>query len=323
MVNCVHSWGSVSHLHLGHIPPAPPCTSSFSSCISYSPSPSPAPPSPITSPSCSSHPPPALPFLLGPLSFFTLPFSPPCPQYTLPVCSPTPHTLQLPPPHTPRPSLPHFSSYSNHPFSPGRLFCGPFRRSPSHRSTPASRVSPGAPWQGLVGSDLPAPNLPPSGLHSRRVLNTVVSEPGPGLPWFSRVGYVDDQAIFVYASGMQRVEPRTDGAERGSGALGLSAPLVTALGGLDQRESEHPGSALQSDRGYRVSPWYRLFKHLLQKYVLPGMLNGKHQGSNCKRYTSVPLIAKALPQSLPHVKSSPLCSSDSPSVWLLKLSSHP
>ncbi|XP_043393607.1 uncharacterized protein LOC122463994 isoform X2 [Chelonia mydas] len=162
-----------------------------------------------------------------------------------------------------------------------------------------------------------------SRLHSRRVLNTVVSEPGPGLPWFSRVGYVDDQAIFVYASGMQRVEPRTDGAERGSGALGLSAPLVTALGGLDQRESEHPGSALQSDRGYRVSPWYRLFKHLLQKYVLPGMLNGKHQGSNCKRYTSVPLIAKALPQSLPHVKSSPLCSSDSPSVWLLKLSSHP
>ncbi|CAM5111585.1 unnamed protein product [Natator depressus] len=47
------------------------------------------------------------------------------------------------------------------------------------------------------------------GLHTRRILNTVVSEPGPGLPWFSRVGYVDDQAIFVYASGMQRVEPRT------------------------------------------------------------------------------------------------------------------
>ncbi|XP_043401618.1 class I histocompatibility antigen, F10 alpha chain isoform X1 [Chelonia mydas] len=47
------------------------------------------------------------------------------------------------------------------------------------------------------------------GLHSRRVLSTVVSEPGPGLPWFSRVGYVDDQAIFVYAGGMQSVEPRT------------------------------------------------------------------------------------------------------------------
>ncbi|CAM5072157.1 unnamed protein product [Eretmochelys imbricata] len=46
------------------------------------------------------------------------------------------------------------------------------------------------------------------GLHTRRILNTVVSEPGPGLPWFSRVGYVDDQAIFVYTSGMQRVEPR-------------------------------------------------------------------------------------------------------------------
>ncbi|XP_043401621.1 class I histocompatibility antigen, F10 alpha chain isoform X4 [Chelonia mydas] len=49
----------------------------------------------------------------------------------------------------------------------------------------------------------------PAGLHSRRVLSTVVSEPGPGLPWFSRVGYVDDQAIFVYAGGMQSVEPRT------------------------------------------------------------------------------------------------------------------
>ncbi|XP_043401177.1 RT1 class I histocompatibility antigen, AA alpha chain, partial [Chelonia mydas] len=48
-----------------------------------------------------------------------------------------------------------------------------------------------------------------SRLHSRRVLSTVVSEPGPGLPWFSRVGCVDDQVIYVYASGMQRVEPRT------------------------------------------------------------------------------------------------------------------
>ncbi|XP_039398759.1 class I histocompatibility antigen, F10 alpha chain-like, partial [Mauremys reevesii] len=47
------------------------------------------------------------------------------------------------------------------------------------------------------------------GLHSRRVLDTVVSESGPGLPWFSRVGYVDDQVIYVYTSGMQRAEPRT------------------------------------------------------------------------------------------------------------------
>ncbi|CAM5138617.1 unnamed protein product [Natator depressus] len=43
--------------------------------------------------------------------------------------------------------------------------------------------------------------------HSRRVLDTVVSEPGPGMPWFSHVVYVDDQVIYVYTSGTQRVEP--------------------------------------------------------------------------------------------------------------------
>ncbi|XP_039374215.1 class I histocompatibility antigen, F10 alpha chain-like isoform X2 [Mauremys reevesii] len=48
-----------------------------------------------------------------------------------------------------------------------------------------------------------------SRLHSRRAFHTVVSEPGPGLPWYSCVSYVDDQVIYVYTSGMQRVEPRT------------------------------------------------------------------------------------------------------------------
>uniref|UniRef100_A0A674K063 MHC class I-like antigen recognition-like domain-containing protein n=1 Tax=Terrapene triunguis TaxID=2587831 RepID=A0A674K063_9SAUR len=42
-----------------------------------------------------------------------------------------------------------------------------------------------------------------------RMFHMVVSEPGPGLPWYSRVAYVDDQVIFNYTSGMQRVEPRT------------------------------------------------------------------------------------------------------------------
>uniref|UniRef100_A0A8C0G8Q6 MHC class I-like antigen recognition-like domain-containing protein n=1 Tax=Chelonoidis abingdonii TaxID=106734 RepID=A0A8C0G8Q6_CHEAB len=46
------------------------------------------------------------------------------------------------------------------------------------------------------------------GLHSRRIFHTVVSEPGPGLPWYSRVAYVDDQIIFDYTSKTQRVEPR-------------------------------------------------------------------------------------------------------------------
>ncbi|XP_044876399.1 class I histocompatibility antigen, F10 alpha chain-like [Mauremys mutica] len=48
-----------------------------------------------------------------------------------------------------------------------------------------------------------------SRLHSRRMFHTVVSEPGPGLPWYSRVAYVDDQVIFDYTSETQRVEPRT------------------------------------------------------------------------------------------------------------------
>uniref|UniRef100_A0A8C3I080 Ig-like domain-containing protein n=1 Tax=Chrysemys picta bellii TaxID=8478 RepID=A0A8C3I080_CHRPI len=44
-------------------------------------------------------------------------------------------------------------------------------------------------------------------LHSRRVLDTVVSEPGPGLPWYRRVVYVDDQLNYVYTSETQRAKP--------------------------------------------------------------------------------------------------------------------
>uniref|UniRef100_A0A8C3PCM2 Ig-like domain-containing protein n=1 Tax=Chrysemys picta bellii TaxID=8478 RepID=A0A8C3PCM2_CHRPI len=64
---------------------------------------------------------------------------------------------------------------------------------------------PGRVWLDLTP---PSPNLPPSGLHSRRILDTVVSEPGLGRPWYSRVVYVDDQVIYVYTSEMQRAEPR-------------------------------------------------------------------------------------------------------------------
>ncbi|XP_065262202.1 class I histocompatibility antigen, F10 alpha chain-like [Emys orbicularis] len=48
-----------------------------------------------------------------------------------------------------------------------------------------------------------------SRLHSWRIFHTVVSQPGPGLPWHRYVGYVDDQVIFEYSSEKQRVEPRT------------------------------------------------------------------------------------------------------------------
>ncbi|XP_077674111.1 class I histocompatibility antigen, F10 alpha chain-like isoform X3 [Eretmochelys imbricata] len=46
-----------------------------------------------------------------------------------------------------------------------------------------------------------------SRLHSRRVTDTVVSEPGPGLPWYKRVVYVDDEVNYVYTSEMQKVKP--------------------------------------------------------------------------------------------------------------------
>uniref|UniRef100_A0A8C3SNN0 Ig-like domain-containing protein n=1 Tax=Chelydra serpentina TaxID=8475 RepID=A0A8C3SNN0_CHESE len=78
--------------------------------------------------------------------------------------------------------------------------------------TPIHPYAPPTAFLGLscwVSLTAPSPNLPPSGLHSRHLLHTVVSEPGPGLPWYSRVAYVDDQVIFDYTSEKQRVEPRT------------------------------------------------------------------------------------------------------------------
>uniref|UniRef100_A0A8C0J4B5 Ig-like domain-containing protein n=1 Tax=Chelonoidis abingdonii TaxID=106734 RepID=A0A8C0J4B5_CHEAB len=44
-------------------------------------------------------------------------------------------------------------------------------------------------------------------LHSRRVLDTVVSQPGPGLPWYRRVVFVDDQVNYIYTSNTQRAQP--------------------------------------------------------------------------------------------------------------------
>uniref|UniRef100_A0A8C4YLP1 Ig-like domain-containing protein n=1 Tax=Gopherus evgoodei TaxID=1825980 RepID=A0A8C4YLP1_9SAUR len=44
-------------------------------------------------------------------------------------------------------------------------------------------------------------------LHSRRILDTVVSEPGSGLPWYRRVVFVDDQVNYIYTSDTQRAQP--------------------------------------------------------------------------------------------------------------------
>ncbi|XP_006032343.1 major histocompatibility complex class I-related gene protein-like [Alligator sinensis] len=58
----------------------------------------------------------------------------------------------------------------------------------------------------LSASLLPAP----LGSHSYRSFYTGVSDPGPDLPAFTALSYVDDQQILHYDSETQRVEPRAD-----------------------------------------------------------------------------------------------------------------
>uniref|UniRef100_A0A8C3F343 MHC class I-like antigen recognition-like domain-containing protein n=1 Tax=Chrysemys picta bellii TaxID=8478 RepID=A0A8C3F343_CHRPI len=65
-----------------------------------------------------------------------------------------------------------------------------------------------------------APRLPPpptwplpsprAGPHSLRYFYTAVSEPGPGLPPFTGVGYVDDQLIVDYSSERVKAQPSAE-----------------------------------------------------------------------------------------------------------------
>uniref|UniRef100_A0A674J786 MHC class I-like antigen recognition-like domain-containing protein n=1 Tax=Terrapene triunguis TaxID=2587831 RepID=A0A674J786_9SAUR len=50
--------------------------------------------------------------------------------------------------------------------------------------------------------------------HSLRYFYTAVSEPGPGLPQFIPVGYVDSQPIYHYDSETRRAESRAEWAKR-------------------------------------------------------------------------------------------------------------
>ncbi|KAG6920799.1 hypothetical protein G0U57_013647, partial [Chelydra serpentina] len=52
------------------------------------------------------------------------------------------------------------------------------------------------------------------GPHSYRYFYTAVSEPGPGLPPFTAVGYVDGQLFMDYSSARGSAEPRAEWAKR-------------------------------------------------------------------------------------------------------------
>nr|XP_056723025.1 class I histocompatibility antigen, F10 alpha chain-like [Euleptes europaea] len=53
-----------------------------------------------------------------------------------------------------------------------------------------------------------------SSSHSLRYFYTGVSEPGPGLPWFTSVGYVDEQPFTYYDSDTKRYQPKVPWVEK-------------------------------------------------------------------------------------------------------------
>ncbi|NXJ12836.1 HA1F protein, partial [Odontophorus gujanensis] len=44
---------------------------------------------------------------------------------------------------------------------------------------------------------------------SLRYFHTAMTDPGPGMPWFVSVGYVNGENFVRYDSTVQRMEPRT------------------------------------------------------------------------------------------------------------------
>ncbi|NXC40500.1 HA1F protein, partial [Penelope pileata] len=49
-----------------------------------------------------------------------------------------------------------------------------------------------------------------AGTHSLRYFHTAMTDPGPGMPWFVVVGYVDDEKFVHYDNESRRMEPRTE-----------------------------------------------------------------------------------------------------------------
>ncbi|XP_065610058.1 class I histocompatibility antigen, F10 alpha chain-like [Cyrtonyx montezumae] len=47
-------------------------------------------------------------------------------------------------------------------------------------------------------------------IHSLRYFYTAMTDPGPGMPWFVYVGYVDGEKFVHYDNTVQRMEPRTE-----------------------------------------------------------------------------------------------------------------
>lgn len=67
-----------------------------------------------------------------------------------------------------------------------------------------------------MGSSDPHPRLTaplrsvPAELHTLRYIQTAMTDPGPGLPWYVDVGYVDGELFVHYNSTARRAVPRTE-----------------------------------------------------------------------------------------------------------------
>uniref|UniRef100_A0A8C3SLA2 MHC class I-like antigen recognition-like domain-containing protein n=1 Tax=Chelydra serpentina TaxID=8475 RepID=A0A8C3SLA2_CHESE len=103
------------------------------------------------------------------------------------------------------------------------------------------------PPPGGAGSD-PPPLPAGPGPHSLRYFYTAVSEPGPGVPPFGIVGYVDGQLFMDYSSARGSAEPRAAWIERNEGpqywdgqtqlAQGEQATFRASLNNLRERYNQ-------------------------------------------------------------------------------------
>lgn len=108
----------------------------------------------------------------------------------------------------------------------------------------------------------PAPSLPPpTGSSSLRYFYTEVSVPGPGLPAFTTVAYLDDKPLFHYNSDQRRVLPGVPWLEEAVRRIpqfwdrqtqvfeGAEAKFRAGLESLQQTFNQSEGESRREKRG--------------------------------------------------------------------------